>query len=107
MPVSVPSKLSAPCPSCGGSAIFRTGNLYECADCHSALKVTITSRALWAIPTLAGMLAVFVLTVPLQRSGFLSGVWLAAIRGSLAALASALTVRVLIRGMKYRVLPQR
>jgi hypothetical protein len=107
MPAAAPSILSAPCPICAGRAIFRTGNVYECANCHSALKVAITSRSLWAIPTLVGMCAVLLLTVPLEQSGFLSGVWLAAIRGGLAALAFGLTARVFIRGLKYRASPKR
>jgi predicted neutral ceramidase superfamily lipid hydrolase len=99
----VPSKLLAPCPVCSGKEIYLTGKVYECANYHSVLRVAITSRSLWAIPTLVGMCAVILLTVPLQRSGILSGMWLAASRGGLAALAFGVSARVFIRGLKYRV----
>jgi hypothetical protein len=52
---------------------------------------------------MVGMCAVILLTVPLERSGVLSGVWLAASRGGLVALAFGVTARVFIRGLKYRV----
>ena len=99
----VPSKLSAPCPICGGKEIYLAGKVYECANCHSVLRVAITSQSLWAVPILVGMCAVILLTVPLQRFGLLSGVWLAASRGGLAALAFGVTARAFIRGLKYRV----
>jgi len=100
---STPSRLSAPCPVCTGKTILVIGKIYECANCHSALRVAITSRSLLAIPTALGMCAVILLTIPLERSGFLSGVWLAASRGGLAALAFGLSARVFIQGLKYRV----
>jgi hypothetical protein len=99
----VTSKLSAPCPICAGKEIYLSGKAYECASCHSVLRVAITSQTLWAIPTLVGMSAVILLTIPLQKSGVLSGVWLAASRGGLAALAFGVAARVFIRGLKYRV----
>jgi hypothetical protein len=100
---ATPSRLSAPCPVCMGKTILLTGKVYECANCHSILKVAITPRSLLAIPTVLGMCAVMLLTIPLERSGFLSGVWLAASRGGLAALAFGLSARVFIQGLKYRV----
>ena len=86
-----------------GKTILLTGKLYECANCHSILRVAITSRSLLAIPTVLGMCAVMLLTIPLERAGFLSGVWLAATRGGLAALAFGFSARVFIQGLKYRV----
>jgi len=97
------SRLSAPCPVCMGETILLTGKVYECANCHSVLTVAITPRSLLAIPTVLGMCAVMLLTIPLERSGFLSGVWLAASRGGLAALAFGLSTRVFIQGLRYRV----
>jgi hypothetical protein len=103
----VPSKLSTPCPVCGGNEIYLTGKVYECANCHAALRISISSQSLWAIPILIGMCFAILLTVPLQRSGALSGVWLAASRGGLGALAFGLSARAIIRGLKYRVVSQR
>jgi hypothetical protein len=48
---------------------------------------------------------VILLTVPLERSGFLSGMWLAVIRGALAALAFGLSAGVFVRGLNYRACP--
>jgi hypothetical protein len=98
-----PSKWPGACPVCMGKTILQTGKVYECANCHSILRIAITRRSLWAIPTILGMCAVILLTIPLERSGFLSGVWLAASRGALTALAFGLSARVLIQGLKYRV----
>jgi hypothetical protein len=98
-----PSRLLASCPVCMGKTILLTGKIYECANCHSILRVAITSRSLLAIPTVLGMCAVMLLTIPLERAGFLPGVWLAASRGGLVALAFGLSARVFIRGLKYRV----
>jgi hypothetical protein len=97
------SRLSAPCPVCMGERILLTGKIYECTHCHSVLRVAVTPRSLLAIPTVLSMCAVMLLTIPLERYGFLSGVWLAAGRGGLAAFGFGLSARVFIQGLKYRV----
>jgi len=97
------SQLSACCPVCSGKTIYRTGKTYECANCHSALKMAFTLRSLWAIPVLFGTCAVLFLTVQLlHRSGLLSGVWLAAVLGGLTSLGFGLTMRACVRCFVYR-----
>jgi hypothetical protein len=96
------SQLSACCPVCSGKTIYRTSKTYECANCHSALKMAFTLRSLWAIPVLFGACAVMLLTVPLHRAGLLSGVWLAGVVGGLSALGFSLTMRTYMRGFVYR-----
>lgn len=97
------SQLSACCPVCSERAIYRTGKTYECANCHSALKMAFTVRALWAIPVLFGACAVMLLIVPLHRAGLLSGIWLAGAVGGLSALGFSLTMRTYMRGFVYRL----
>jgi hypothetical protein len=96
------SQLSACCPVCSGKTIYRTGKTYECANCHSALKIAFTLHSLWAIPVLFAACAVMLLTVPLHRAGLLSGVWLAGVVGGLSALGFNLTMRTCMRGFVYR-----
>jgi hypothetical protein len=96
------SKLTACCPVCSGKTIYRTGNTYECANCHSALKMAFSPRSLWAIPVLFAACAVMLITVPLHRAGFLSGIWLAGVVGGLSALGFNLTMRTYMRGFVYR-----
>lgn len=96
------SRLPARCPVCSDTAIHRTGKAYECANCHSALKISFTLRSLWAIPVLFAACAVMLLTIPLHRAGLLSGVWLAGVVGGLSALGFNLTMRTCMRGFVYR-----
>jgi hypothetical protein len=100
------SVVPAPCPVCAGSEIYRTGNTLECANCHSILKGAISSRALWIVPIMLGFLAAMYLTIPLQRYGFLTGVWLAAVRGGLAAGTLGLCAQTVKRSIRYRVAKQ-
>jgi hypothetical protein len=97
------SDLSARCPVCSGTAVIRTGKTYECANCHSALKITFTLRALWAIPVTLLTCAVALLAIPLHRTGWLSGVWLAAVIGGLSSLGFSLAMRMYMRGLAYSV----
>jgi hypothetical protein len=97
------SKLSAPCPVCGGKEIYQTGSILECASCHSVLKVTVNSRLLLVIPILLGLCAVMFLTQLLERSGTLSGLLLAMVRGALASLGFGSAIHATFRGLSYRV----
>jgi hypothetical protein len=96
------SKLTACCPVCSGKTIYRAGKRYACANCHSALKMAFTPHSLWAIPVLFAACAVMLVTVPLHRAGFLSGVWLVGVVGGLSALGFNLTMRAIMRGFVYR-----
>jgi hypothetical protein len=99
----VPSRLSGHCPVCLGTTVIRTGNTYQCATCHSALKITFTLRALWALPVSLSTCGVLFLAIPVHRAGWLSGVWLAGVIGGLSSLGFSLAMRTYMRGLVYRV----
>jgi hypothetical protein len=97
------SKLSAPCPVCAGKEVYQTGNSLECASCHTILKVKITSRVLWVIPILVAFAAAMFLIQFLEKSGLLTGLLLAGVRGAVVASGFGFAFQAGARGLAYRV----
>src|ERR1700686_1744921 len=103
------SKLPARCPVCLGQMIYKTDatalvpRTFTCVNCKSVLTTTITPRILLVVPVLLAMCVVLYSTELLRRAGFLSGVLLVAAQGGIAGLGFALTMRLAIRGLTYRL----